>query len=335
MFKEAQEAPEVVRRQRDRIAPPIAALAAELRAKPPRAVLTLARGSSDHAATFARYLIETRAGVMTSSLSPSVASVYDSMPDVTDTLVLAISQSGRSPDLLAAADRAVTRGARLAVMVNDEGSPLASRSDVVVPLCAGPEISVAATKSFIASLSAILHLVAAWTEDQECAAALADLPGKLGEAWSLDWAPALPALVAARSMYVVGRGHALGVAQEAALKMKETCGIQAEAFSAAEVRHGPMAMVGRDFPVLLFGQADESLDSVSAVAAELAREDARVISAGVPQAPGLMLPVPSSDPLIAPVLHVGSFYRMANALAVARGMDPDRPASLSKVTETL
>jgi glucosamine--fructose-6-phosphate aminotransferase (isomerizing) len=136
-------------------------------------------------------------------------------------------------------------------------------------------------------------------------------------------------------MYVVGRGHGLGIAQEAALKLKETCGIHAEAFSAAEVRHGPMAIVGNGFPVLLFGQADESLDSVAALAGEFASRGAEVISAGIPDAPGVVLPVIEADPLTAPILEVASFYRLANSLALARGRDPDRPPHLTKVTETL
>ena len=335
MFREASEAADVVGRQAARNAAVIDRLAARLRSSKPRAVVTLARGSSDHAATFARYLIETRAGVLTSSASPSVGSIYDSAPDLAGTVVLAISQSGRSPDLLATAKRAGSQGALLVAMVNDEASPLAAMADVVVPLCAGAERSVAATKSFIASLAATVHLLAAWTQDSAIEAALSSLPDKLSEAWQLDWGAALPELAASTSMFVVGRGHALGVVQEAALKLKETCAIQAEGFSAAEVRHGPMAVVRKDFPVMLFGQADEGLESVASLASELESSGARVISAGVPGAPGTVLPVVPSDPLTAPILEIASFYRHANSLALNRGLDPDRPLHLTKVTETL
>ena len=335
MFREAAEAPVVVREQRRRNGERIAELAARLRASKPRAVVTLARGSSDHAATFARYLIETRAGVLTSSASPSVGSIYDSTPDLAGTVVLAISQSGRSPDLLTTAKQAAAQGALLVAMINDGDSPLAAMADVVIPLCAGPEHSVAATKSFIASLAATVHLLAAWTEDPEVESALSQLPGKLAEAWQLDWSAALPELGAATSMFVIGRGHALGIVQEAALKFKETCAIQAEGLSAAEVRHGPMAVVGKDYPVLLFGQPDESLASVASLAGEFASRGARVLSAGVPGAPGTVLPVLPADPLVAPILQIASVYRLANALAVARGLDPDRPRHLTKITETL
>jgi glucosamine--fructose-6-phosphate aminotransferase (isomerizing) len=335
MFAEAQEASSVVRRQRERNAGIVSELGERLRASKPRAVVTLARGSSDHAATFARYLIETRAGVLTSSASPSVASIYEAMPDLRDTVVLAISQSGRSPDLLNAVERASANGALLVAMVNDDQSPLAELSDVVVPLWAGTERSVAASKSFVAALAATLDLLAAWTEDREIDSALSALHNGLAEAWELDWSAALPILADASAMFVVGRGHGLGIAQEAALKLKEMCGIQAEAFSAAEVRHGPMAIIRDAYPVLLFGQADASLDGVSELAHEFAARGAQVISAGLPEAPGTALPTLAAHPLTQPILEIASFYRLSNALALARGNDPDRPPHLSKVTETL
>jgi glucosamine--fructose-6-phosphate aminotransferase (isomerizing) len=336
MYREAAEAGDVVRRQiaRNRVA--MTALGNRLRALAPVVVATLGRGSSDNAATFGRYLIETHAGVLTGSSSPSVASVYDSAPDMSGTVMVALSQSGRSPDLVAAAEAAKARGALLVALVNAEGSPLAAAADVVIPLCAGPEQSVAATKSFVASLSALLHLVAEWARSPALDAALAALPDALEQAWALDWSPALTVLEDATSLYVVGRGHGYGIAQEAALKVKETCGFHAEAFSAAEVRHGPMALVEDGFPVLLLGQDDESLDSVTALADEFSGRGATLLTAGLPAGtPGIALPALDADPIIQPILLVESFYRFANTLAVARGRDPDRPPHLAKVTETL
>ncbi len=336
MHQEAGEAGAVVRRQIARNRPAMKALGERLRAEAPGAVATLARGSSDNAATFGRYLIETHAGVLTGSSSPSVASVYDAAPAMTGAVMIALSQSGRSPDLVAAAEAAKARGALLVALVNDEASPLAAAADVFLPLCAGPERSVAATKSFIASLSALLHLVAEWTGDPKLMTSLEALPDALDKAWALDWSAALPVLKEAASFYVVGRGHGYGIAQEAALKIKETCGLHAEAFSAAEVRHGPMALVEKSFPVLLLGQQDESLESVAALATEFSARDAALLTAGLPQGtPGLALPALEADPLIQPILLVESFYRFANLLAVARGRDPDRPPHLAKVTETL
>lgn len=334
MSREAAEAAEAVQRQRDRNSKVIKQLGERLRSHRPRAVVTLARGSSDHAATYARYLFECRAGVLTSSMSPSVASLYDSTPDLREMVAVAISQSGRSPDLLTAAAQTRERGAFLVAMVNDEESPLAAVADVAIPLAAGPEHSVAASKSFIASLAAILDLLAAWTEDPVIDAALASLPEKLEQARALDWTPAIRVLLTASDMYIVGRGPGFAIAQEAALKLKETCRFHAEAFSAAEVRHGPMALVRPGFPVMLFGQADEGLESVARLAADFEARGACVLSAGISGAPGIELPVTPADPLITPILEIASFYRLANALSVARGLDPDRPPHLAKITET-
>ena len=335
MFAEAAEAPAAVARQAEACRAPLAALVAALRATPPRAVVTLARGSSDNAATVGRYLIETHLRLLTSSAAPSVASVYEAAPDYAGTLMIAISQSGRSPDLLSAAETAKAGGATLAAMVNDAASPLAALADTFLPLMAGPERSVAATKSFIASVAGLIRLVAEWAGDGDLRAAMDALPALLGRAWALDWSPALPLLKDAGNLYVVARGHGFGVAQEIALKIKETCGFHAEAFSAAEVRHGPMAIVGRGFPVLLLGQDDESRDSVAGLAGEFAARGAVVMSAGLGDAPGLVLPTIDAHPAIQPLLQAQSFYRLANALAVARGRDPDHPPHLAKVTETL
>ena len=334
MLREAGEAPAVVRSQRARNAAVVSELGERLRRNRPRAVVTLARGSSDHAATFARYLIERHARVLTSSLSPSIASIYDATPDLTGMMALAISQSGRSPDLLAAAEQARAKGAFVVAMVNDEESPLAAMADVTLPLTAGQERSVAASKSFIASIAAIVDLLAAWTGDQAIDSALASLPERLEQAWVLDWTAALHPLMSAGDMYVVGRGHGFAIAQEAALKLKETSGLHAEAFSGAEVRHGPMALLRPGFPVLLFAQPDLSAEGLAELAETMSARGAQLISAGSPGAPGIRLPVVPADPMIAPILQIASFYRLANAVAVARGLDPDRPPHLAKVTET-
>lgn len=335
MFAEAAQAAETVRRQHARNADAAIRLGNRLRSDPPRVVITLARGSSDNAATFARYLIETQAGILTSSASPSVSSVYDAAPGMRGTMMWAMSQSGRSPDLVAAATAAKEQGAFLVSLVNDEDSPLFALADVALPLCAGPEKSVAATKSFIATLAAILQILAEWRQDELLRKAVHALPGLLERAWTEDWSGALPVLQAANHLYVVGRGHGFGIAQEMALKFKETCGLHAEAFSAAEIRHGPMALVGPDFPVLLTAQNDESQESVRWLADEFTRRAAPVLVAGLQETSGMMLPTLDANPLVQPILLVQSFYRMVNQLSVARGRDPDRPPTLAKVTETL
>jgi len=336
MFREAGEAPAMVRAQLAHNAPVARQLAERLRAAPPRAVITLGRGSSDHATTFARYLIETRLSVITGSAAPSVTSIYDSAPGMENSLCLAVSQSGQSPDLLAAAQAASAAGGLVVALVNDETSPLAALADVVLPLKAGPELSVAATKSYIAALAAIVQLVAFWTDDQDLEAALDGLPALLDQAWALDWSAAQPPLAGASSLYVVARGLGFGIAQEAALKFKETCGLHAEAFSSAEVRHGPMALIGPGFPVLAFTQDDGARAGVETVIEACVSQGAEVIKVGGAAQPGVrVLPSLTAHPVLEPIASVQSFYRLVNALSVARGFDPDRPPHLAKVTETL
>jgi len=335
MFREAAQAPDVVREQLQANAAPIERLAALLRSHPPRAVVTCARGSSDHAATFARYLIETRLGLLTSSAAPSVSSVYAAAPDLKGTVMLAISQSGASPDLLAAVSSGRAAGARVVALVNAETSPLAQLADELIPLRAGVEQSVAATKSFIASLAAIVQLVARWSEDGELVTALREAPELLARAWELDWSAATTHLTKAQSLYVVGRGLGLAIAQEAALKFKETCRLHAEAVSAAELRHGPLALVRAGFPLLLLTQDDESRPGIVELAGELAAAGADVLIAGASAPRATLLPSERAHPVIEPMLLTQSFYRMVNALALARGANPDNPPHLKKVTETL
>ena len=336
LSREAAQAPAVVRAQLGANAPLIRDLADRLRRAPPTAVVTLGRGSSDHAATFARYLIETRLGVMTASTPPSVSSIYDTPPALRGALCLAISQSGRSPDILAAAQAAREAGALVVALVNDADSPLAELAEVTAPLLAGPELSVAATKSYIAALSTVVQLVALWSGEAKLLSALAALPELLERAWMLDWSAAIEPLEDAQSLYVLGRGVGFGVAEEAALKLKETCGLHAEAFSAAEVRHGPMALVGPGFPVLAFAQGDETRGGVEAATAAAAEQGAPVLKAGGAAQPDVvLLPTEAACPVLEPIAYALSFYRLANALALARGLDPDQPPHLSKITETL
>ena len=342
MFQEAAQAGTVVRAQLEANAVSVARLAKRLREAPPRMVVTCARGSSDHAATFAKYLFETRLGVITASAAPSVSSVYGAKQDLRDALFLVISQSGRSPDLIASARSAQEAGALVVATVNDESSPLASLADFTLPLCAGEEKSVAATKSYVASLSALVHLASEWSRDTSLRSALARLPADLDRAWNLDWTEALRALSPVTHLYVIARGVGLGIAQEAALKCKETCGLHAEAFSSAEVRHGPQALLREKFPALVFCQDDETRSGTEALARELAGRGVPVLIAGLDsrslatRPPGMTgLESIATHAVIEPILVVESFYKLANALAIARGHDPDDPPHLRKVTQTL
>ena len=335
MFAEAAEAADVVERQWSTNRDKIRALAADLRARPPSTVLTCARGSSDHAASYAKYLIETRARRIVASAAPSVASVYGETVQGPDLFVIAISQSGMSPDILSTVAGLAQAGARTAAIVNDTNSPLAQATDTTLALCAGPERSIAATKSYIAALACIARLVAEWTRDAEFSAALDALPAMLRKAWAADWMPLVDALANEDRLYVIGRGIGLGIAAEAALKLKETCGLHAEAFSAAEVRHGPMAIIGPEFPLLVFRQSDETGEGVDALVDEMVARNARVLVAGTARTGAVTLPTVAAHPAVEPILGIASFYRAANALSARRGLDPDRPPHLSKVTETV
>lgn len=336
MFAEAEEAGAIVAAQLEANRPLMADLADRLRRRTPTAVLIAGRGSSDNAGVYARYLIETGTGVLTSSAALSTSSIYDAHPRLEGAVCIAISQSGQSPDLVASVSAARSGGAFVIALVNAEGSPLADAADVVVPLRAGPERSVAATKSFVASLSAVAQLVACWRRDQALLTALDALPRQLDDAFRLDWSPALEILTEARDLYVVGRGLGYGVAREAALKLKETCGLHAEAFSAAEVRHGPMALVKAGFPVLMLPQSDETRADAEALASEFAVRGARVMMAGEAFDRRLLaLPALAAHPAIEPLLLIQSFYRLTADLAVRRGYDPDHPPFLNKVTETV
>jgi glucosamine--fructose-6-phosphate aminotransferase (isomerizing) len=340
MVREAREAPRRCVEQLARNADLVRDAGARLRALAPPFAATLARGSSDQAAAFAKFLLETHARLPVLSHAPSIGALYHATsPRFDGVPLIAISQSGRSPDLLAAADDARAQGAIVVAIVNDVDSPLAARAQIVVPVHAGPERSVAATKSFIATLVALTHLVAEWSQDAALLAALGTVGDVLEDAAAADWTPAIAALRGAAEMLVIGRGPTLPIAGEAALKLKETCGLHAEAFSSAEVAHGPMTLVGAGDPVLALAPTDVARTGVRERLEDFAARGAQVIAAGRAEdvaAARLVLPTRAdTHPVLAAIAQIQSFYGLANALAVARGFDPDRPPHLKKVTQTL
>lgn len=336
MLQEIGEAPEALVRLIAANEATCRELAERLRRSPPSFAVTCARGSSDSAAMYAKYLLEIRLGLVVASVGPSVSSIYRVRPHMANAVFIAISQSGRSPDLVTLAEAAREAGALTVALVNDVTSPLAACCEVVLPLHAGPERSVAATKSYIASLAAFLQLLAHWSADPAIDRAVRRLPDDVADARGRDWEAALPLLVGGSSLYVTGRGPGYAAALEAALKLKETCGLHAEAISAAELIHGPLALVGPDFPVIVFGQDDAALGSLSELAARLSRQGVPVIASG-PGAWEAALTLSTATglhPFAQPVCQVESFYGLAERLARARGLDPDRPPHLHKVTET-
>ncbi|MBM3571499.1 MAG: SIS domain-containing protein [Alphaproteobacteria bacterium] len=315
-------------------------LARLLRRQPPPFAITLARGSSDHAAGYGRYLLESLCGVVTASAAPSVMTSYRARLACADALAIAVSQSGQSTDLCISAQAMKEGGARLLTLVNARPSPLEDLADYVQPLYAGAERSVAATKSFICAVAALARLAAHWHDDRDLREALDRLPESLAKAAAADWSAALPLLRPATAMLVVARGRGFPIAQEIALKFKESCQIQAESFSAAELMHGPVALVEPDYPVLILATADETLAGVIAVARDLAAKGAHVmIASSEPVALAeaktpLKLPA-SLHQALDPIMHVQAFYRLAARLAQARGLDPDAPRHLRKVTRTV
>ena len=335
MFSEAAEASHVVQRQVDRNAATAARIGQKLREMGPRHIVTVARGSSDHAACYIRYLIETRSGVVTASAGPSVYSVYETPMKLKDSVFLVISQSGASPDLLAVAEAARRGGAYVVALVNVADSPLSGLADEVLELHAGPETSVAATKSFIASLSAAVQMVAAWQGVDDLDTALGQAPESLRQAWVCDWSAAIEPISRSRNLYVLGRGLGLGIAYEAALKFKEVCGLHAEAFSSAEVLHGPVTIAQEAFPVLVMAQSDQTYPGVCQLVENLAERGVHLMTAGLQHAGAINLPAVSGHPVIEPLLRIQSYYRMANALSLHLGLDPDSPPFLQKVTATL
>lgn len=335
MLAEAHEAPSAVARQLAHDEPAYRAFGAMLRDRSPASLLTVARGSSDHAAHFMAYLVMARLGRLVTSLPMSLITLYQSQIERRGLVSFAFSQSGQSPDLVVPTHFFRQGGAATVAFVNDPESPLARAAQHVFALHAGPETSVAATKSLIAQLAAGARLVAAWQGDGPLRAALAGLPDVLARAARADWSLAVEALKDTDRLLVIGRGLGLPLAQEAALKFKEVCAIQAEAFSGAEVRHGPMALVGQGYPLLVFAPAGPAQPGLLALANEMRGRGARVLLAAPPATPTVDLPlVESASVDLDPISAVQSFYPMAEALARARGLDPDHPPHLLKVTRT-
>lgn len=334
MRDEALDAPAAVARLL--AAPdPYEALAAALRADPPQSVVTIARGSSDHAAAYLAYLIMAHLGRIVTSLPMSLVTLYEPKIRGEGLLSIALSQSGRSPDLIAPTETFRRHGARTAALVNDAESPLAAAAEWVFPLHAGAERSVAATKSFVCQLAASARLLAAWSQSVVLGNQLAELPAALAEAAALDWSRALDVLGGADKLFVIGRGTCLPIALEAALKFKETCGIHAEAFSAAEVKHGPMALVDADYPLLVFAPRGPAQASLLALATEMRGRSQKVLLAAPADIKGVDLPlIETGSDILNPIAAIQSFYPMVEALSRARGRNPDSPPHLAKVTLT-
>jgi len=335
MLEEALSAADCVALQLANDVERYAALGRHLRASHFHNAVTVARGSSDHASSYIGYLIMARMGRLVTSLPMSLVTLYKSPLRSEGLLALSVSQSGQSPDVIEPVRYFRAGGASTVALVNDIDSPLAQAAEWALPLRAGQERSVAATKSFITSLSAGARLVAEWQDDAELKAALHALPEALRLASRVDWSAAVEALAPARNIMVVGRGISFPIAQEAALKFKETSALQAEAFSGAEIKHGPMALIEDGYPLLIFATRGPAQAGLVALADEMRGRGARVLLAAPRDVAERDLDLPTAGhPDLDPIVAIQAFYVMAAQLSRARGLDPDRPRHLSKVTRT-
>ncbi len=327
MAQEAAEAPARIREQLAANSSTIAAIVSQINQRAPKYVYMVGRGSSDHAGVFAKYLIEIEIGLPVVHSAPSIASVYNKQLQLTDALVLVISQSGRSPDILAQLAMAKAAGAMVVALVNDTSSPLAEQADFVVPLFVGPEKAVAATKSYLATLSALLQLVAVWSEQPELLNAVNALPELLLQAQALPAQLTAEGVANVQHGVVLGRGPGYAIAREIALKLKEVCGIHAEAFSSAEFLHGPVTLVKDQFAIIDVTVHDEAYAAHKAQINEVQSRGASLVHLDH----GDLV----THPRVLPLLVLQRFYLDVEAVARSRGVNPDAPPGLNKVTKTV
>jgi glucosamine--fructose-6-phosphate aminotransferase (isomerizing) len=338
MLKEIREQPEVLGRVLDEGWEEVRAAARELRSRGFRSAMLAARGTSDNAALYAKYLFEVILGIPTALASPSTFTLYESEMDLDGVLVVGISQSGESKDVLETVRRSAELGASTLSVTNDEGSALADTAEFHFFLRAGREESVAATKTYTAELLVLYLLVEALNGGGKPSAAAKSLPEQAREVLEGGW-EGTARYRYADHLVVTSRGYNLATAQEAALKLMETTYVVAEAFSAADLRHGPIAMIGQDFPVIAIvppgkarpgmGSLVENLWERGAEVAVISDDEALSGRAGV----GFVVPISCPEEL-SPVLYAAPPQMLAHDLARLKRLDPDAPRGLSKVTET-
>ncbi len=336
MRREVLEIPTAVDRLLTNGASEMARAADALRQRDPNFMISVARGSSDHVATYFKYASELLLGIPVASVGPSVASVYERKLNLAGSACVSVSQSGKSPDIVEMARMAQTCGALSFAMTNDATSPLANVNDHTLDLHAGPELSVAATKTFVTSAVSAIWLLAETAKDDALLNAIKGLPEVLAHAVDNTW-PEVAAKIGSRtSLFCLGRGPAYAISNEAALKFKETCQLHAESYSSAEVLHGPVSIVDAGFPVIALTAKDAAEDVLVQVADEVAAKGASVFVTSSKARRAQVLPaVRTGHPLTDPIALIASFYAMVETVAVARGMNPDTPRHLNKVTETV
>ena len=338
MAAEIGEQPAVLARVLAEGRSPIAAVGRAIRARAPRFVLFVARGTSDHAALYAKYLVETRLGLPAGLVSPSTMTVYDARPALHDVLVIAVSQSGGSPDLLEPLTRARAGGAVTVAVTNAPDSPLAAAAEYHIDVLAGPERAVAATKTYTAELLALFLLVEGIAGRDGAEAEPLPLQADAILARADEVARLAVRYRFAEQLVTTSRGYNYPTAREAALKLMETSYLVAHAFSGADLLHGPLAMIHRGFPVIAIVPTGAGGAALAPVIERLRHLGADMLVVGDPALvarTGLGLPLPDMGPeALSPILTIIPLQQLAWHMARARGGDPDRPRGLSKVTET-
>jgi glucosamine--fructose-6-phosphate aminotransferase (isomerizing) len=337
MSTEVAEQPVMLQRLLSAGATEIGTVAAELARRKPRFVLLAARGTSDHAALYAKYLIEVRLGLPAGLVSPSSMTVYGARPDLTDVLFLAISQSGGSPDLVDSLAAARGCGATTVAVTNNPASALAQAAEFSVDVRAGVERAVAATKTYTAELLA-LYLLLSPAADEPTQRALA-LPDAATATLAGEEAVRTAAgrYRFADRLVTTARGYSYPTAREAALKLMETSYLGAQAFSGADLLHGPMAMIDADLPVIAVVTPGRGGAAMAPVLDRLAERKADLVVVGPRDcASGIALPVATQGVAeeLYPILEILPLQQLALDLALQRGGNPDAPRGLSKVTET-
>lgn len=290
------------------------------------------RGSSGHAGVFLRYLVETRLRLPVSASAPSVITAFRTPLKLRNALFIVISQSGRSPDLVAATISARAAGARTIAIVNTTSSPVATAAEFVIPIEAAAEHSVAATKTVIGSMTAGSELIAELGDDDTLRSALGRLPERLNRALALDWSEISEDIAEASAVFVAARGPGLGSAREIALKLSEILRLPAIGLSAAELQHGPRAALSARTPVVMMRVRDETAATVDALANELREQKITLHLCGGPH--GSLPWLGEDDPATDPITMLVPAYRMIEQTARSYGFDPDRPPRLNKITET-
>jgi len=336
MKKEIREIPDAVERLLTRGSGNLVNAATAVRELGPSFAMTVARGSSDHACSFLKYAIELELGIPVASVGPSIASIYKAPMSSKGGLCISVSQSGMSPDIVEMTEAARRGGALALALTNNSDSPLVKASNVGLDIAAGPELSVAATKTFVNSVVAGLFLLAEWKGDQELLGAIHDLPANLAKAAGIDWPEIRTAIGENQSLFTLGRGPSWAISNEAALKFKETCQIHAESYSSAEVLHGPVSIVDSGFPILCFAASDAAESSLCGVADQISGKAANVfVTSARTQQAQQVEHVRTGHCLTDPISLIVSFYSMVERLAAERNINPDKPRHLAKVTSTV